>query len=754
MATEEPFQGRIGVTYQDSTSDWPAPPPTCDGQSPNVLIILLDDTGFGNLGCYGSTIETPNIDALAEGGLRYSNFHVTPLCSPTRASLLTGRNHHSVGMGNIANYHDTGYPNSRALVSRHAATLAEMLREEGYATFALGKWHLNPSEHNSAAGPRDGWPIQRGFDRYYGFLPGSTDQFYPELTHDNHPVYPPKTPEQGYHLTEDLVDHAIEFVNDQKSTYPDSPFFMYFAPGAMHYPHQAPKEYIDKYRGRFDDGWDAIREQYFQRQIESGLIPSNTKLSPRNPGVKAWDELDHNEKRFMCRLQETWAGFLDHTDAQIDRLVNHLREIDQIDNTVIMLTADNGTSQNGGPYGVTNAGPSSTRNATNQGQTLGEAIGRPDPEEDFDAIQTTLDDIGGPKSYADIPWGWSQVGNTPLRWYKQDTHGGGVRVPLIVHYPSGIGDAGGVRNQFHHVSDIAPTILEMAGVKPRSSYRGYDQMPISGTSLAYTYADGDGLTEKPIQYFEMIGNRGLWFDGWKAVTRHELGDEYSSEEWELYNLGQDFSETNNLAETEPERLRKMIDLWWTEAGRYGVLPLDDRSFEKSGPSTRPGAYHETLSYHFASPNVHIPAALAPQLRRGDWALTADIEISGIDTEGVIYSHGSFMDGFSLFVQARRLCLVHNSSGAATIGRASEALPDGRINVGLSYERASDRGGAFTFTVNGEGVGGANVPDEMRASRVGGVGIGRDELAPITDLYDAPYAFTGVIHSVDIRVEPR
>jgi arylsulfatase len=754
MAAVENFRGRIGVTYKESEPDWPSSHRRRDGKSPNVLIILLDDTGFGNLGCFGSTIETPNIDALASDGLRYSNFHVTPLCSPTRASLLTGLNHHSVGMGNIANYHDIGFPSQRALVSRNAATLAEMLHEEGYSNFALGKWHLNPSEHNSAAGPRDGWPLQRGFDRYYGFLPGSTDQYYPELTYDNHPVYPPKNPEQGYHLTEDLVDHAIEFISDQKSINPDTPFFMYFAPGAMHYPHQAPKEYIDKYRGRFDEGWDVIRERYFQNQLELGIIPSNTTLSPRNPGVKAWDDLGENEKLFMCRLQETWAGFLDHTDAQIGRLIDHLRETDQLDNTVIILTADNGTSQNGGPYGVSTAGPSSTRNATNSGQTLGDVIGRPDPEEHFDDIQSIMDDIGSPNSYADIPWGWSQVGNTPLRWYKQDTHGGGVRVPMIIHYPSGIEDAGGVRNQFHHVSDIAPTILEIVETKKRSSYQGHDQIPISGTSLAYTFAKKDGPTEKPIQYFEMIGNRGLWFDGWKAVTRHELGDDYSTEEWELYNLNQDFSETNNLAEAEPERLRKMIDLWWVEAGRYGVLPLDDRSFEKGGPSRQPGAYHESPDYHFTAPSSHIPAALAPQLRNGNWTLTADIEVSGSETEGVIYSHGSFIDGFSLFVQDNRLSLVHKASGNATVGQSSKTLPPGRITVGLEFEHADDARGTFTFTLNGEEFGATRVPKSMGASRIGGVDIGRDVLAPVTDLYDAPFEFTGVIYSVDIKVKPR
>ena len=754
MGTQETFHGRIAITHKDSEPTLSSPPPPRDSQSPNVLLILLDDMGFANLGCYGSTIETPNMDALAENGLRYTNIHVTPLCSPTRASLLTGRNNHSVGMaGNVANYADNRYPNQQSQLSKHAATLAEMLSEEGYSNFALGKWHLNPSGHNSAAGPRDGWPLQRGFDRYYGYLGGATDQFYPDLTYDNHPVYPPGTPEEGYHLTEDLVDHAIEFISDQKSVYPETPFFMYFALGAMHSPHQAPKENINKYRGRFDDGWDVVREQYFRRQLELGIVPSNTKLPPRNPGVKPFEELSQNEKNFVCRLQEAWAGFLDHTDAQIGRLIEHLRDTNQLDNTVVVLMADNGCSQGGGPYGVMNTGNDAARSATNDGRTQGEVMGRPAPEEDFDKIQTRLDDIGGPKSHCDIPWGWSQVGNTPLKWYKRDTFGGGVRVPLIVHYPSGIKDAGSIRNQFHHVSDITPTILEMVDVQPRSSYRGYDQIPISGTSFAYTFDDKDCPTEKPIQYFEMIGNRGLWLDGWKAVTRHEYGDDYADEDWELYNLDQDFSETDNLAKLEPERLRKMIDLWWMEAGRYGVLPLDDRSGDMRQIS-QPAADHENLSYHFTPRAARITGALTPGLGQGNWILTADIEVSGKDTEGVIYTQGSFQDGFSFFVQDERLGLAYNASGNTTTGRSSEKLPNGRITVGLVFEHAGGKAGTVTFTLNNEETGSTRIPDASSSSRMRGADIGRDMLAPISDLYDAPFEFTGIIHSVDIRVEPK
>ena len=738
------FRGTIGITVKDSVPDWTAP--TTRRDAPNVLVILLDDTGFGNLGCYGSTIDTPNMDALAANGLRYSNFHVTPLCSPTRASLLTGRNHHAVGIATITTFGDNGYPNQRGRITRHAATLAEMLGEEGFATFALGKWHLNPTEHNSAAGPHDEWPLNRGFDRFYGFLPGATDQFHPELTYDNHPVYPPKTPAEGYHLTEDLVDHAIEFVDDLKSIHPDTPFFMYFATGAMHYPHQAPKAYIDKYRGCFDEGWDVLRQRYFERQVELGIVPPGTRLAPANPGVKPWETLKENERKFVCRLQEAWAGFLEHTDAEIGRLIGHLGTMGVLDDTLVILTADNGTSQNGGPFGVMNAGPSGARNATRSGLTLGETIGRPEPEEDFDAIGEKLDDIGGPKSNSDIPWGWSQVGNTPLRWYKQDTHGGGVRVPMIVRYPRHIEDAGAVRGQFHYVTDIAPTILEILDVEPKSSYGGYDQMPIAGTSLAYTFGDGNCPTRKPIQHFEMLGKRGLWHDGWKAVSRHEPDEDYDKEQWELYDLDRDFSETNDLAAAEPDRLRKMIDMWWVEAGRHGVLPLDDRHGWRRPPG------RDAPTYHFVPPMAHVPRAQSPTLGRGNWSLAADIEIPDAATEGVIYTQGSFLDGFSLFIQDAALCLVFNVLGNAITARSSTALPTGRTSVGLRFERGEDDTGTIILRTDGREVGSVDVPDVTRMSKMRGVDVGLDRHAPSTDLYPAPFEFTGIIHCVDIALE--
>ena len=744
MASSDTSRGRTGTTYKDSEPDWSSP--DSKRHLPNVLVVLLDDTGFGNLGCYGSMIETPNMDALAADGLRYNNFHVTPLCSPSRASLLTGRNHHAVGISTITGHGDAGFPNQRGRISPHAATLAEMLSEEGYATFALGKWHLNPGTHNSAAGPHREWPLQRGFDRFYGFLPGATDQFFPELTYDNHPVPPPKTPAEGYHLTEDLVDHAIEFVNDLDAIRPKTPFFMYFAPGAMHNPHQAPKAYIDKYRGRFDAGWDVVREQYYQRQIELGIIPGNTRLPPRNPGVQPWDALSEPERRFVCRLQEAWAGFLEHTDAQLGRLIEHLRATGKLDNTVVILTADNGTSQSGGPYGVMNLGPNPRRNAANDGRTVGERLGRPVPEENFDAIQEKLEDIGGPHSYTDIPWGWAQVGNTPLRWYKQDTHAGGVRVPMIVRYPNGISDKGGIRNQFHYVTDVTPTVLELLQVEPRSSYRGYDQMPITGTSFAYTFSEADCATRKPVQHFEMTGNRGLWCDGWMAVVRHERDDDYDTEKWELYHLDEDFSESNNLALAEADRLERMIDRWWAEAEHYGVLPLDDRLGGRAQPRPR------SSTYRFVPPLARVASKQSPALDAGDWMLTADVEIVGRKTEGVIYAQGKSLDGFALFVQGGTPCCVYSALGEAVFCRSTTPLEPGRQTLAVRFQRSGEQA-TITLMANGSESGSIVIRDAGRTSKMRGVDVGKNRHSPITDVYEAPFPFTGVIHSVEVRAEP-
>jgi arylsulfatase A-like enzyme len=734
MSHEEPFKGVLGRTYKESTPWWPEPKRTTDS-NPNVLIILFDDMGFSHLGCYGSTIETPNIDLLAAGGLRYTNFHTTALCSPTRACLLTGRDHHTVGMRSISNI-NTGFPNTQGNITPHAATLAEMLRKEGYATFCVGKWHLAQTQDTSAAGPFDHWPLQRGFDRYYGFLEGETDQFYPSLTYDNHAVDPPYGPEEGYHLTEDLVDKSMEFIRDLKSLRPDRPYLLYLAFGATHAPHQAPAEFIEKYRGRFDVGWDVIREQWYQRQLDTGIIPEGTELAPRNPGVKPWNELSENEKKFALRLQEAYAGFLDHTDYYIGRLISFLKGLGDLDNTIIFLLSDNGASQEGGPTGLMDEMKYFT--GVN--------------EEDVDAIQPRLGEIGGPHSHSNYPWGWAQAGNTPLKWYKQNTFGGGIRDPLIIHYPPRIKDRGGIRNQFHHVNDVAPTILELLDIEPLSTYGGYEQIPIAGTSMVYTIEAADAKTQKGPQYFEMFGHRGIWADGWKAVTYHRRGQPFSDSEWELYHLDQDFSECRNLAAERPEKLREMIDLWWVEAGRRGVLPLDDRGIELFVISRfRPGSPHSRGHYVYYPPISQIPPGGTPAFGFRDWLMTAEVERPKATDNGVLLANGTQNNGFSWYIKDERMVLDGNIYTDHHVVRSVQKVPLGSSLLGVRFNW-KDQKGIITLLINGKECGSMEVPSVLRGSSTG-MSLGRDNLSPVTADYRAPFPFSGTIHRVEVTLLP-
>ena len=736
MTTNQDFGGRIGRTFRDSDPWWP-PLRTAPQDRPNVLIILFDDLGFAHLNCFGSTIETPNINRLAANGLRFTNFHVTPLCSPTRASLLTGRNHHTVGMRSVTQF-DSGFPNMRGAVPRSAATMAEILSEENYATFAIGKWHLCPVDAMGQAGPFDNWPLQRGFDRYYGFLSGETDQFYPELCYDNHLIDPPQRPEQGYHLTEDLVDQATGFLRDHQSVYPGQPFFLYFALGATHAPHQAPQEFIERYRGKFDVGWDAVREEWFARQQEMGIVPEGTQLAPRNRGVDAWDDMSDNARKFAVALQEAFAGFLEHTDAQLGRLFSYLESSGQMDNTIVMLLADNGASQEGGPQGV-----------SDEPRLFG-------PRDDLDEIQSRLHEIGGPRSASNYPWGWAQAGNTPLRWYKQNTHGGGVRVPLIVHWPEGIADRGAIRGQFHHVTDVLPTVLETLGVEAPSSVRGEAQIPIAGESFSYAFNDSEADTPREAQYFEMFGHRGIWVDGWKAVSWHRYGTEWSDDEWELYHVDEDFSETNDLAEEEPEKLRELIDRWWIEAGKHGVLPLDDRTVEINQPSQLPGAPHAGLRYHYTPPVAHMPVETSPAIDLGSWTLEAAVSRQSSEQQGVIFNRGSIHTGVTLYIKDNHLHFDYHAYDDWSRIQAETALPVGDFVIGISLQSDSARGpGLVTLSIDGEQIASGQVDVLQRRILFahGEFDIGADRRSPVGDNYEPPFEFEGEIHTVDIEVTP-
>jgi arylsulfatase len=731
MLRHEPFEGVIGRTLDASTPWWPERRHPGE-QAPNVVVILLDDLGFAQLGCFGSTIDTPNIDRLAANGLRYTNFHVTPLCSPTRAALLTGRNHHEVGMRALANF-DTGFPNMRGHVTNHAATIAEVLRDEGYATFALGKWHLCQMEDASAAGPYDQWPCQRGFDRFYGFLDGETDQFHPELVYDNHQVEPPETAADGYHLSEDLVDRAIGFLHDTKSIRPDRPFFMYVAFGATHAPHQAPRAYVEKYRGRFDQGWDAVRDEWFARQQAMGLLPEGTQLAPRNPGVEAWDSLPENHQRLAARLQEAFAGFLDHTDAQIGRLLAALERLGELDNTLFLLCSDNGASQEGGPFGV-----------LHEMKFFNFILETPD-----DAV-ARLDEIGGPHSHSNYPWGWAQAGNTPFKWYKQNTHEGGVHVPLIVHWPARVRDRGGVRDQFHHVNDVASTIFEVLGVTPPAVYRGYEQLPLTGTSMAYSFDAPDAADAKTVQYFEMMGHRAVWADGWKAVTRHQRGVPFDDDTWELYHVAVDRSECNDLATDMPDKLDEMVALWWREAETHGVLPLDDRTIELFGARFRDRSPHAAdRHYTYLPPMSPLPAQVGASLGGRSWDMQATVDRPA-GAGGVLYASGTENAGISLFVQDDRLVFDYNCFGEHHVVESTTTVPVGKCLLGVRLRREGKSGYAV-LVIDGEESGRVELPFVMRMMSSTGPSIGFDHGSPVSERYAGAFPFEGDLERIEIEL---
>ncbi len=731
-ASEPEFSGVIGPTYRESTPWWPPPAAALGG--PNVVLVVLDDTGFAHLGCYGSEIATPRIDRLARGGLQYTGFHTTALCSPSRACFLTGRNHHSVGMRAISNW-NSGFPNMRGAIPPTAATVAQILRDHGYATFMVGKWHLAPMDEASAAGPFHNWPLAKGFDRFYGFLNGETDQFYPELTEDHHPVDPPRTPEEGYHLSEDLVDRAIQFIADSKGLRPDRPFFTYLAFGAQHAPHHAPAAYLAAARGRFDEGYDVVRERVYRRQLAMGVIPEGTDLAPRNPGVPPWDDLTDSQRLFSLRTQEAFAAMLEHADEQIGRLVDFLERTGELDNTLLIVCSDNGASQEGGPYGVMNE--FSYFNMLT---------------DDLDElVATRLDDVGTPRGYSNYPWGWAQVGNTPLKWYKQNTYGGGVRDPLVIHWPRGVAARGERRTQFVHAIDIAPTILDVAGATMPATYHGVEQIPLHGTSLRTTFSDPEAPT-RSTQYFEQLGHRGIYRDGWKLTTYHPAGQPFDDDRWALYRLDEDFSECHDRSGEHPDLARELRELWWGEAERYGVLPLDDRGIELFMAPARPGTVHARRDYVYHPPIARIPSEAAPAFGGRDWLVEADVVLTGA-TEGVLFARGGGDLGIGWFLQDGAIHFNYNALGRE--GRVSAPLrvEAGRHRLWARFEREG-QAGRVTLGVDDLTIGAGAIPQFVRILGSSGLDIGCDTHAPITTDYEQPFRFTGEIERIAFHVRAR
>ena len=718
--------------FQPPEQHWPKPTQPPKG-SPNILLMMLDDVGFADFGCYGSEIDTPSIDQVAARGVRYSGFHTTAMCSTTRAALLTGRNHHAVGVGCLANF-DSGYPGYRGKISKHAPTLAESLGDAGYRNYMVGKWHVTPLTETGPTGPFDGWPLGRGFDRFYGFLDAETDHYSPELVCDNSHIEAPGTFASGYHLTEDLFDQAIGYIKGHIAALPQVPWFLMLAPGACHAPHQAPKPLIDKYSVRFAKGWDQCREDRLARQIALGIVPASTQLPPRNDGVKAWAEHSSDEQRVFSRLAGAYAAMLEHTDQQLARLLNFLEIADLADNTLVLLLSDNGASQEGGPNGFVNA--------------MGPFNGQP---ESIETKLERLDDIGGPNSHSNFPWGWAMASNTPLKRYKQNTHGGGIRDPLVISWPAKLPADGSIREQFCHVSDLAPTILDLIGVAPRPT-TGSDT---PGVSFATTLFEPNAKTSKTAQYFEMFGHRGLVHDGWKAVAYHKPGTPFDEDEWELYHLDRDFNETHNLAADEPERLRALQTLWWQQAEANQVLPLDDRfapRFAENAERHRGGR----TRYTFWPGMGHLPSDVAPDLRSRSYRISAEFDTKTDHDSGVLISHGDATGGYSLYLENGHLIHDLNIGGSHQLLSSDQPIPSGHHRVQFRMRRRK-RG-------NGKVQGVASLwIDELQVAQMetdkvfalmvswSGLDVGFDRGTPVGN-YASPFKFSGELHKVTVELE--
>ncbi len=659
-------EARIDKTLETSTPFWPEPARAPDG-APNVLIILFDDVGFSDFGCYGSPIKTPAIDSLAAQGLRYTGFHTTAMCSTTRAALLTGRNHHSVGVGCLANF-DSGFPGYRGKIARSAGTLAEMLRPHAYRNYMVGKWHVTPLSEGGPTGPFDGWPLGRGFDRFYGFLDAETDQYAPELVADNHHVDPPGNFASGYHLSADLVDQSIRMLADHVADGVEHPWLLWLAFGACHAPHQAPADLIRAYDAVFEQGWDVERAQRLTRQKELGIVPGNTELPPRNDGVKSWDEHSVDEQRLFTRLQSAYAAMLDHADRQIARLLTFLDESGQHENTLILVLSDNGASQEGGRNGFINAmGPFNLRR-----EPMDEKIAR-------------IDDIGGPDTHSNFPHGWAMAANTPLKRYKQNTHGGGIRDPLVVAWPRGISTGGALRHQFAHCSDMVPTLLDAIGVPPPDEVQGVAQQPLEGESFFDSFKDPAAPRRRSPQYFEMFGHRGIWHDGWKAVAFHPMGSSFDDDVWELYHLDEDFSECRDLAAHDPDRLAAMIELWWEQAAMHKVLPLDDRFAPRFAENAaRLQADRKVAVFHRGV--GHVPNDVAPDLRSRNYRIEADVAIPESGANGVLIAHGDSTSGYSLYLRDGHLRHVINVGGELVEVRSEAPVTSGNHILGIQVER--------------------------------------------------------------------
>jgi arylsulfatase A-like enzyme len=740
---EEPQQ--IGFTSAESLPRFPPDPKPPQG-APNVIVIVLDDTGFGHLGAFGSDIGTPHMDALAQGGAAFNRFHVTSLCSPTRAAFFTGRNHHAVGMGFLADI-PLGFPGYHARIPKTAAALPRLLRDAGYSTMAVGKWHLTPRWQRSAAGPFDTWPLGLGFERYYGFLQGDTNHWTPNLICDNHYIDPPRAPEDGYHLSEDLADQAIRMVQDQQQAASGKPFFLYFAFGAMHAPHQVTPEWIDPYRGVFDKGWDAWRDELFARQVESGVVPPGTQLTARPEWVQGWDDISADDRRMLARQQEVFAGFLTHTDAQIGRVLASLEDMGVMENTIVMVFSDNGASAEGGTVGSFN-----------------EMRFTAHVRESMAANLEKYDDWGGFTTYSHYSWAWAWAGNTPHKLWKRYTWLGGTRTPLIVNWGGRIAAPGTIRPQFAHAIDLMPTIMAAAGLEIPDEVDGVAQQDVDGINLLSTLEDPAAAELHHTQYFEMMGSRSIYHEGWKATTNHistgVLDEEelatgsrnFDEDRWELFDLSTDFSEAVDRADDEPERLQQMHELWAAAAGRNHVLPISDGLIDRLHGMIPP-AWPSGSDRTFRPGGGAVADESVPMLF-GGFRMTADVDTGpGVD-QGVAFALGDWFGGYALYAVDGIWHFTFARAIEELELATSTPLEAGRHDIVITYETGQDRAtGAMALLVDGVQVDTTPVVGMLPiAMQHGGAGLrlGRDIGFPVSPRYAPPAPFSGTVHQLRVQ----
>ncbi|WP_431792617.1 arylsulfatase [Microbacterium paraoxydans] len=741
------FSGEITLDVRDSRPDWsPYELRKAPEGAPNVLVVLYDDTGLASWSPYGGRIAMPTMDRLAAGGLTYTQWHTTALCSPTRSTMLTGRNHH-VNRAGVIMEGTNGFPGFAGRLPAECATIGQVLQENGYSTFWLGKNHNVPEEDIAPGGSRSMWPLQLGFDRFYGFLGGETNNWYPDLVEDNHFIEQPYRPEDGYHLSKDLADQALAMIRNQQASNPSKPWYMWFCPGANHAPHHAPQEYIDKYKGAFDDGYDAYREWVLARMIEKGVLPEGTQMTPFNPlpeeaanpadHVRPWAELNDDERRLFARMAEVFAGFSEYTDAQVGRIVDYLEETGQLDNTIIFYCADNGASGEGSPDG-----------SVNENKFFN---GYPD---DLAENLAMIDTLGSADTYNHYPTGWAAAFSTPFQMFKRySQYSGGTCDPMVVHWPKGIAAKGELRHQYHHSVDVVATVLDVIGIAMPESYRGVPQRPLDGVSMKYSFdAAPDGPTRKSVQYYSMLGTRGIWKDGWKAAAVHAPlsgKGHFDDDVWELYHVAEDRSESNDLAATHPEKLQELIAAWFAEAEANFALPLDDRSAREILTVPRPQAEAPRERYVYFPGTAAVPESVAVNVRGRSYKIIADVILEP-GAEGVLFAHGSRFGGHSLFLKDNRLVYVYNFLGIPPEQSfTSDELAPGPHTLGVEFVRegAGEHGesvGTATLYVDDRAVASGPMRAQVGKFTLCGDGlcVGWDSADPVSAQYANPFPFTG------------